>query len=1027
VDADVERITYLRFVVGGVNGRPVEQARLQLAVAAPSVSGGTVHLITDTTWDEATVTYATRPAVDGVGLDTLGAVATGDVVEFNLDGVITGDGIYNLAIDSLSTDGVTFESAEATSGQPVLVLTVIDQPNPTASILQPPDAAAFFVGDLITLQGQATDSVDGDLSAVIGWSSDLDGALGTGAVVTTALSEGTHTVTATVTDSDGLSDAVQISLGVIQPPAGNTPPLVAITAPINGETFSGGEATTFTGTANDLQDGMMTPALTWISSLDGVLGSGGTFTKLLSVGTHEITARATDSGGLEGMATVTVIVTPWVPLEFAPGADAYVDAAKPTTNFGASTQLRVDADAERVTYLRFAVTGVDARTVTRAILRLQVDSARGSPSESGGIVHTISTSSWQESTVTHNTRPPVDGPALASAGAVASGEVVEFDVTAAVSGDGIINLALVSSSSDAATYRSRESAAPPTLSLTIDGPTIGITAPADQALFMASDNPIAFTGEAADNTGADLSSQILWTSSIDGVLGSGAAPVFVLSLGHHAISATVTDAAGVLGSAQITVAVLSPPAVTITTPAPGTIVVLGNGVTFCGGAIDATDGDLSASLEWTSDRDGLIGTGTIFNTSTLSLGTHTVTAAVSDSDGLVGEAQSSVHVQVTAGDVGFRDFSFGSADSAGDRITASKPESKLWYNDGIWWATLFTTTTGAHHIHALDPVTQTWIDTGVLVDPRDSSRQDVLWDGEKLYMASRAGVHNRLYRYSYDPSGPTYVLDPGFPVDISGGGTEAITIAKDSTGTLWIAYTVSGLLDGQVFVNRTVGSDTEWGNPFVVPVSSTATTISVDDIAGVQALPGKIGVFWSNQLTDTFYFAVHTDGASATAPGAWDLEIAAQGADVADDHLNLKAASDGRLFAAIKTGTVDFSPTRIGLLIRSPSGSWSSLHHVMNGELRPTRPQCLLDEAAGLVYVFYSLDQAAIYYKVTSMDAIDFPSGVGTPFINSSTVPDINNPTTTKQTVGASTGLAVVASSPGEDTYWHNTIGLPVE
>jgi hypothetical protein len=167
-DADVERITYLRFVVSGVGGRLVEQARLQLEAVAASVTGGTVHLITDTTWDEATVTYATRPAVDGVGLDTLGAVGVGDVVEFNLDGVITGDGIYNLAIDSPSPDGVVYQSSMAPSGHPVLMVTVPAGPEPTVSIIEPPDGATAFVGEPVTFQGEATDSVDGDLSAVIG-------------------------------------------------------------------------------------------------------------------------------------------------------------------------------------------------------------------------------------------------------------------------------------------------------------------------------------------------------------------------------------------------------------------------------------------------------------------------------------------------------------------------------------------------------------------------------------------------------------------------------------------------------------------------------------------------------------------------------------------------------------------------------------------------------------------------------------------------------------------------------------------
>ena len=102
-DASPVRITYLRFAVSGVNGRQVRQARLRLGVNAASAAGGTVHLMSSNSWNESTVTFNTKPAVDGAGLQTLGAVTAGSTVEFTLDGAITADGTYNLAIDSSNT------------------------------------------------------------------------------------------------------------------------------------------------------------------------------------------------------------------------------------------------------------------------------------------------------------------------------------------------------------------------------------------------------------------------------------------------------------------------------------------------------------------------------------------------------------------------------------------------------------------------------------------------------------------------------------------------------------------------------------------------------------------------------------------------------------------------------------------------------------------------------------------------------------------------------------------------------------
>src|SRR5438445_180334 len=197
-DASPARTIYLRFAVTGVGGRQVQQARLRLGVNAGSPAGGTVHLITNTTWNEATVTYNTRPALDGPGLQTLGAVTAGATIEFALDGAIAGDGVYNLAIDSTNSAAVAYNSSLAPSGQkPQLALTVAAQA-PTVTIVQPPTGASYFTGDAITLQASAHDSAGVDLGTHVVWSSNLAGTLGTGAVVTTSLAQGTHTITATV-------------------------------------------------------------------------------------------------------------------------------------------------------------------------------------------------------------------------------------------------------------------------------------------------------------------------------------------------------------------------------------------------------------------------------------------------------------------------------------------------------------------------------------------------------------------------------------------------------------------------------------------------------------------------------------------------------------------------------------------------------------------------------------------------------------------------------------------------------------
>ena len=89
---------------------------------------------------------------------------------------------------------------------------------------------------------------------------------------------------------------------------GNTAPTAAITAPANASTFTEGTSIGFTGTASDTEDGDLTSSLAWTSDLDGSIGSGGSFSAILSVGTHTVTAAVTDSGSLSGNDTITVTV-----------------------------------------------------------------------------------------------------------------------------------------------------------------------------------------------------------------------------------------------------------------------------------------------------------------------------------------------------------------------------------------------------------------------------------------------------------------------------------------------------------------------------------------------------------------------------------------------------------------------------------------------------------------------------------------------------------------------------------------------
>ncbi len=81
----------------------------------------------------------------------------------------------------------------------------------------------------------------------------------------------------------------------------------------------------------------------------------------------------------------------------------------------------------------------------------------------------------------------------------------------------------------------------------------------------------------------------------------------------------------------------NPPIATITSPTDGTDFIEANEITFTGTGTDPEDGELTGDyLVWTSDKDGQIGTGESFTTSTLTVNTHTITLTATDSDGATG-------------------------------------------------------------------------------------------------------------------------------------------------------------------------------------------------------------------------------------------------------------------------------------------------------------------------------------------------------------------------------------------------------
>lgn len=184
-------------------------------------------------------------------------------------------------------------------------LIVVQNTAPTISINSPGSGTSYVQGRVVSFTATANDTEEGNLTGVITWKEGAT-TLGTGGSLNiSTLGLGSHTITASVTDVNGLTTSVSITISIVV----NTAPTVNITAPIDNAVIDHGVSTTFSATASDSQDGNIASNVTWTSNIDGPLGTGASFsTDHLTSGTHLISAQVTDLDGATGTATITVVV-----------------------------------------------------------------------------------------------------------------------------------------------------------------------------------------------------------------------------------------------------------------------------------------------------------------------------------------------------------------------------------------------------------------------------------------------------------------------------------------------------------------------------------------------------------------------------------------------------------------------------------------------------------------------------------------------------------------------------------------------
>lgn len=599
------------------------------------------------------------------------------------DGSLTGANLVwtsNLEGATPIGTGTTFTLSNLSSGTHVITLTASDNYTtpgtgtasvvisvsntfPTASISSPSDGSSFYPNTNITFSGIGNDAEDGALSgASLVWKSSLSGQIGTGSpLIVNTLPEGDHIITLTVTDLSGAStDSSPITITV-----GNDLPTAAITSPADGASFNQGSTITFRGTGTDTEDGALTGAsLTWTSNIDGVIGTG-TILPLstLSTGTHTITLTATDSQGEVATATIAITVinsAPVITINSPPDGSIYDTGTALTlsgTAFDGEDGLLSGAAMVWTSSLDGNLgTGT---SVSGVILSKGSHIITLSATDSEGVIGTASIA------VHIGNTPPTSTIVSPLTGTnFDEGEYITFIGVGIDEEDGTLTGAsLVWASSISGTFATGPNPAPInnlpvgrhtiTLSATDSNsavtystdivirvgntlPVVTILSPNDLSTFEAGET-IAFEGTGVDDEdGVLLGNSLVWTSSREGVIGTGTSLSLAnLANGQHTITLTATDLDGGVQSASITIKAQNAlPVVTIMSPATGASFDEGNSIAFQGTAEDYEDGALTgASLAWSSNLDGILGTGTNLPLDTLTSGNHTITLAATDNDG----------------------------------------------------------------------------------------------------------------------------------------------------------------------------------------------------------------------------------------------------------------------------------------------------------------------------------------------------------------------------------------------------------
>ncbi|MEE2730745.1 MAG: Ig-like domain-containing protein [Pseudomonadota bacterium] len=698
------------------------------------------------------------------------------------------------------------------------------------------DTTPTFTG---TAEANGTVTLISSVSGTQG-TTTADGS-GNWSFTTGVLVEGSHSITATVTDTAGntslASLALAITIDTTAPAAPSSVDLAAgsDTGSSNSDNITSDTTPTITGTAE------ASSTVTLTSSVDGVMGttsadgSGNwSFTSpALTAGAHSITVTATDAVNNTSVASSALVINIDTTTPTAPSTPD-LDAGSDT---GSSSTDNLTSD----TTPTFTGTAEANSTIT---LTSSVDGVVGVATADGS-------GNWS--------------------------------VTASVLSSGSHNLTVYAT--DSAGNSSATSAA---LAITIDASAP--SAPATPDLSAASDTGSSSTDNiTADTTPtitgtAEANSTLTLTSSVDGVVGTTSADgggnwsitATVLTEGAHSLTATATDSSGNTSSASSALSVTIDTSAPVAPSAPDLAAGSDSGVSNSDDITNDTTPTLTGTAEanstvtLTSSVDGVVGSATAdgsgnwsVTASVLSAGSHNLTVTATDAVSNVSPASTALTITIDTtapGTPSTPDLAAGSdtGTANNDNITSDTTPTFTGTAEANSTVTLISSVDGAVGSATVDG-SGNWSVTSSLLTAGSHNITVTAADA-----ASNTSAASVALTISIDAAAPSAPSTPDLTAGSDTGSSNSDNITDDTTPTVTGTAEANATVVLTSSIGGTVGSATADGSGnWSITASALANgthslSVTATDAAG-------------NTSSASSALAVTVDTTAPVAPSAPDL------------------------------------------------------------------------------------------------------------------------------------------------------------